>query len=160
MGKVRAGSASNVIAEEAVLEGSIRTTLPTVRRHLRDGLKRVAKAFGELHNAKISVSITDGYPPVINTQLETQIAMQAVRNTVGDKALMAMDHPSMGSEDFSYFLQKMPGCYVRFGARIEEKEYLPLHSPAFDLDEEVLKVGAAFFDEVAREAIRAYNPQA
>ena len=156
IGKVRAGSASNVIAEDAILEGSIRTTLPDVRKHLHNGLKRVAKAFGELHNAEISVSIIEGYPPIINTQLETQIAVRAVRNTVGDNALMAMDHPSMGSEDFSYFLQKIPGCYVRFGARIEEKEYLPLHSPAFDIDEEVLKVGATFFDEVAREAIRTY----
>jgi hippurate hydrolase len=43
---------------------------------------------------------------------------------------------------------------VRFGARIHEREYLPLHSPSFDIDERVLQVGAAFYDEVAREAIR------
>lgn len=51
----------------------------------------------------------------------------------------------------------MPGCYVRFGARHQDQEYIPLHSPAFDIDETVLKVGAAFFDEVAREAIRDYG---
>jgi hippurate hydrolase len=68
-----------------------------------------------------------------------------------------MDHPSMGSEDFSFYLQKMPGCYVRIGARIAEKEYIPLHSPAFDIDEDALKVGAAFFDEVTRLAVREYR---
>jgi hippurate hydrolase len=62
----------------------------------------------------------------------------------------------MGSEDFSYYLQKIPGCYVRFGARRHEHEYIPLHSPEFDLNEEVLKVGAAFFDEVVRETAQDY----
>ena len=61
----------------------------------------------------------------------------------------------MGSEDFSYYLQAIPGCYVRIGARRVEREYVPLHSPQFDIDERALRVGAAFFDEVARRAIEA-----
>jgi metal-dependent amidase/aminoacylase/carboxypeptidase family protein len=63
----------------------------------------------------------------------------------------------MGSEDFSFYLQQLPGCYVRFGARIRENEYIPLHSPAFDIDENVLKIGAAFFNQVAREALTEYR---
>jgi hippurate hydrolase len=58
----------------------------------------------------------------------------------------------MGSEDFSYYLDVCPGCYVRFGARAPDWEPIPLHSPAFDIDEDVLMVGADFFDAVAREA--------
>jgi hippurate hydrolase len=156
IGKIQAGSAPNVIAEEAFLEGSIRTTLPEVREHIHRGLKRMANAMAELHNAEINVEINEGYPPVINTPRETRIAHQAAVNVVGLKGLMAMDHPSMGSEDFSYYLHETPGCYVRFGARIKEQEYIPLHSPAFDIDEEVLKVGAAFFDELVRLAIDEY----
>ncbi len=152
IGTVHAGSAPNVIAEEAILEGSIRSTLPAVRAHLHNGLKRMARALGELHNADVDVGISEGYPPVVNTHRETRIAYRAARNVVGEKGLMAMDHPSMGSEDFSYFLHETPGCYVRFGARTDQQEYIPLHSPAFDIDEQVLKVGAAFFDEVVREA--------
>ncbi len=157
IGTVRAGSAPNVIAEEATLEGTIRSTLPEVRVHLHDGLKRMAKALGDLHNTDIDVSIETGYPPVVNTRRETRIALQAARNVVGEQGLMAMDHPSMGSEDFSYFLHELPGCYVRFGARPHEQEYIPLHSPSFDVDEQVLKVGAAFFDEVIREAARQHR---
>ena len=67
---------------------------------------------------------------------------------------MAIDHPSMGSEDFSYYLQEMPGCYVRFAARLHESETIPLHSPELDINEGVLKVGAALFDEVIRQAAR------
>jgi amidohydrolase len=157
IGKVEAGTAANVIAEEAWLEGSIRTTLPEVRDHIHRGLQRMCRALAELHNAKLELNITEGYPPVVNTPHEAQIAYRAASKVVGDLGLMAMDHPSMGSEDFAYYLQKMPGCYVRFGARIADKEYIPLHSPGFDIDEGVLKVGADFFDAVAREALAAYR---
>lgn len=156
VGKIVAGSAPNVIAEQAILEGSIRTTHAEVRRHIHDGVKRMANAMGELHNANIIVDITEGYPPVINSRLEAKIAHRAARKVVGETGLMAMDHPSMGSEDFSYYLQNIPGCYVRLGARINE-EYIPLHSPAFDINEEVLEVGAEFFDQVVREALNEYK---
>ncbi len=157
IGQVEAGSAPNVIAEKAVLQGSIRTTLPEVRAHIHAGLQRMCTAMGDLHNARVEVEITEGYPPVVNTGPEARIARAAARAVVGEDGLMAMDHPSMGSEDFSYYLEQIPGCYVRFGARRAEQEYIPLHSPAFDIDEGVLKVGAAFFDEVARQALRAYR---
>jgi len=157
IGTVHAGSAPNVIAEQATLQGTIRTTRPEVREHLHDGLRRIAKAMGDLHNAGVDVRTTEGYPPVINTPREAQIAHRAARKVVGEAGLMAMDHPSMGSEDFSYYLHEIPGCYVRFGARIQERQYIPLHSPEFDINEEVLKVGAAFFDEVVREALEEYS---
>lgn len=98
------------------------------------------------------MQISEGYPPVVNTARETRIAYQAAKTVVGEHGLMAMDHPSMGSEDFSYYLQQLPGCYVRFGARSGEQPYIPLHSPAFDIDEGVLEVGAAFFAEVIKQA--------
>ena len=156
IGRVEAGSAPNVIAEHAVLEGTIRTTLPEVRAHLHSGLERMAGSFAELHNARIDVNIEAGYPPVVNTKREAAISYRAARETVGDQGLMTMDHPSMGSEDFSYYLEAMPGCYVRFGARRHEHEYIPLHSPEFDIDEAVMKVGAVYFDTLARIALREY----
>jgi hippurate hydrolase len=155
IGLVQAGSAPNVIAETAVLEGSIRTTLPAVREQLHAGLRRMARALGDLHNAELEVTIKPGYPPVVNTAAEARLAERAARRVVGEAGLMALDHPSMGSEDFAYYLQRIPGCYVRFGARPEGSAYVPLHSPAFDIDEGVLPVGAAFFEAVVREAERA-----
>lgn len=156
VGSVHAGTAPNVIAEEAHLEGSIRTTLPEVRDVLHRGLTRMAKAMGELHNAAVEVDITPGYPPVVNSAREAAIAHRAAETVVGREGLMAMDHPSMGSEDFAFYLERIPGCYVRFGARRRDDEYIPLHSPEFDINEEVLKVGSAYFDEVIREAARTY----
>ncbi len=153
VGKLSAGSAANVIADHADLEGSIRTTWPPERERLHRGLRRMVAALGDVHNAKIELEISEGYPPVVNTREEACIAHRAAQRVVGEAGLVALDYPSMGSEDFSYYLQEMPGCYVRFGARNPELDYTPLHSPAFDIDEGVLRVGTAFFDEVAREAI-------
>ena len=157
VGRVEAGTAANVIADSARLEGTIRTTLPQVREHLHAGIRRMAKALGELHNARLDVDIQKGYPPVVNTRRETQLAYRAAHRLVGDAGLMQLDHPSMGGEDFSYYLEKIPGCYVRFGARPSDRDFVPLHSPAFDVDEAVLRVGAAFFDEVVRVAADEYG---
>jgi amidohydrolase len=160
IGQVRAGSAPNVIAETAVLEGSIRTTLPAVREQLHAGLQRMARALGELHNAALEVTIQPGYPPVVNTAAEARLAERAARRVVGNAGLVSLEHPSMGSEDFAYYLQRIPGCYVRFGARPADGAYVPLHSAAFTINEGVLPVGAAFFAAVVREAERMQAAQA
>ncbi len=156
IGKVEAGSAGNVIAEEATLHGTIRTTNSVVRTHIIEGLQRMAKALGDLHNASIEVEIREGYPPVVNSEREAEIARRAVLKVLGKSGLAVMEQPSMGAEDFSYYLLEVPGCYVRFGACRDGCENIPLHSPSFDFEEEAMKVGAAFFDRVVREAITEY----
>ncbi|NNK92626.1 MAG: amidohydrolase [Acidimicrobiia bacterium] len=156
IGRIEAGTAANVIAETAVLEGSIRSTRADVRELLHDGIRRMAAAFGQLYAADLDVEIQQGYPPVVNTPTEAELAHRAVRAILGEPSLRQLDHPSMGAEDFSYYLQRIPGCYMRFGARPPDSEYIPLHSPAFDIDEAVLRVGAAVFDKIVRMAPEVY----
>ena len=62
--------------------------------------------------------------------------------------------PSLGGEDFSYYLQNIPGCFVRFGAAKEGHEKISSHSPGFDFDEDVLSVGAAYCSELVKHAIK------
>jgi len=152
IGKVRAGSAANVIAEEAELEGSIRTFKPEVRHHIHHGMERMVSAVAELHNAEIEINITEGYPPVINEPMATAVARTAARELVGNDNVVGSEFPSMGSEDFAYYLDHVRGAFVRFGARPPGWEPIPLHSPGFDIDEKVLAVGATFYNRVARLA--------
>lgn len=152
IGKVRAGSAANVIAEEAELEGSIRSSKPEVRKHILHGLERMIGAAAELHNAKIEISFAAGYPPVVNETAATGVARAAAIDLIGDGNVVAAEFPSMGSEDFSFYLEHVRGAFVRFGARQPDWEPIPLHSPAFDIDENVLAIGARFYDRVARLA--------
>jgi hippurate hydrolase len=154
IGRIEAGTASNVIAEDAVLEGTIRTTRPEVREHIHLGLERLCRAASELHRARVSVEIRGGYPPVVNTPQEAEVAAAAAREVVGPEGIVSQEYPSMGSEDFGFLLQRIPGCYVRLGVRGDEDLYIPLHSPQFDIDERVLPVGARYFDAVVRHAIR------
>jgi hippurate hydrolase len=152
IGKVRAGSAANVIADEAILEGSIRTSKPEVRQHIHHGMERMVSAAAELHNARIEIEFVEGYPPVINKPAATAVARTAAREIVGEKNVVTSEYPSMGSEDFAYYLDQVRGAFVRFGARHPDWDPIPLHSPAFDIDEKVLAVGARFYDRVARVA--------
>lgn len=155
IGRVQAGTAANVIAEEAVLEGSIRTTVEATRDRVHKGIRRMAAAAGTLHDATVTVEIDEGYPPVVNTAREASICRRAAERIFGPLDIVPQEHPSLGSEDFAFYLHEVPGCFVRLGARAEGWGYVPLHSPAFTVDEDVLPLGSSFFAEAVREAQRS-----
>ncbi|QJA05566.1 amidohydrolase [Thermosulfurimonas marina] len=150
VGKVRAGTAHNVIAEEALLEGTIRATEAEIRLRLHEGLRRQVEALKGLFRIQGEIEIVEGYPPVVNTPREAEVARRAVLRILGPEGLVRQPHPSLGGEDFSFYLQQVPGCFVRFGAQKKGHEHVPAHSPRFDFDERVLPIGARFLAEVAR----------
>ena len=154
VGRFSGGSAYNVIAEEAILEGTIRATHPEIRAQIIDGLERMVRAMDGLYNATTNLSFHDGLPPVINNPVAARLARKAAKKIVGQEAVVKQRHPSLGGEDFSYFLQKVPGCLVRFGAGLSDLPNIPAHSPYFDFDEGVLPIGAAFLAQVALEALQ------
>ncbi len=153
VGRFQAGTAYNVIAEEAFLEGTIRSTHPEIRKRIQEGLRRIVNGIEEIHRVSGQLEIIEGYPPVINSPRETEIAREAARRVVGEAGLSRMPHPSLGGEDFSFYLKHVPGCFVRFGALKAGREHAPAHSPGFDFDERVLPIGARFYFEVAHLAL-------
>ncbi len=156
VGRFSAGSAHNVIAEEALLEGTIRATHPEIRARIHKGLKRILCGIEHLHRVSGSLEIVEGYPPVVNSPEETSIAREAAERVVGRDGVVRMPHPSLGGEDFSFYLKHVPGCFVRFGAMKKGVEHIPAHSPGFDFDEGVLPIGARFFKEVALIALKRF----
>ena len=152
VGRFDAGSAHNVIASEAVLQGTIRCQEASVRKHLHHSIRRIATAVGQLHDAQIDVKIRLGTPPVSNRPRYAELARTAAANVVGGDHVLEMETANMGGEDFGFYLEKVPGCYVRFGAQVPGKEGYPAHSSRFDFDEQVLGIGAAYFAELARVA--------
>ena len=87
----------------------------------------------------------------------TEIARKAASMVVGPENVVNQRHPSLGGEDFAYYLQKLPGCLVRFGAGQPELANIPAHSPYFDFDEGVLPIGAAYLAQVALQALQEKN---
>jgi amidohydrolase len=150
VGRIQGGTAANVIAEEALLEGTIRTTHAKVREQILAGLKRMVGAMDELYNAHTSIRFIEGLPPVINDARAARLAREAAKAIVGSEGVVKQKHPSLGGEDFAHYLNKVPGCLVRFGAGLPDHADVPAHSPYFNFDENVLPIGAAFLAQVAR----------
>ncbi|MDX1776576.1 MAG: M20 family metallopeptidase [Desulfobulbales bacterium] len=154
VGHFSGGSAYNVIAEEAKLEGTIRATHPKIRAQIIDGMQRMVNAMDGLYHAKTTIRFRDGLPPVINHPRAANIAKDAADKVVGPAGVVKQRHPSLGGEDFAFYLQKVPGCLVRFGAGFPDLPNTPAHSPYFDFDEGVLPIGAAFLAQVAWQALQ------
>lgn len=152
VGLFEAGTAPNVIAGHARLEGTVRAQDSEVREHLIASVKRIAKSIAQLHGAKIQVSIAAGTPPVINSPDMTELAQQAASMAIGAENILSLRTANMGGEDFSYYLEKIPGAYVRFGGQIPGRESYPAHSSKFDFDERALAVGALYYHAVAKIA--------
>jgi len=152
IGRFDAGTASNVIAGHATLKGSIRAQEPEVRQHLHDSIKRIAESVGQLHDAEVKVEIIKGVPPVINSHEMTVLAREAAITAVGNANVGQLANANMGGEDFSHYLDHVPGCYVRFGGQIPGNEGFPAHSSRFDFDESALTTGAAYYATIAELA--------
>lgn len=152
VGRFDAGTAANVIAGQACLEGSIRAQDPEVRESLQKSIRRIAAAIGQLHGARIDVEILEGTPPLINAAAGAAIARRAAIAAVGEDNVVKLKTANMGGEDFSFYLQHVEGCYVRFGTTVPGRDAFPAHSSRFDFDERALAVGARYYYEVAKAA--------
>jgi hippurate hydrolase len=152
VGAVHAGRASNVIPESAELTGTIRATTPASRALLVSELERMAHAVAATHRLTAKVEVTDGTPPVINSADGAAWAAQAVRDVLGERGLVPLGTTNMGGEDFAFYLEKIPGCFLRIGAREPGGEHRAAHTPRFYPAEEALFIGAAVLAQCARAA--------
>lgn len=152
VGLFQAGTAPNVIAGTAKLEGTVRAQHPQVRKQLNDSIRRIAESIAQLHGAKIRVEIREGTPPLVNARKMAELARAAAVDTVGEENVMPLRTANMGAEDFSYYLEKIPGAYIRFGSQVPGREGFPAHSSRFDFDEQALAVGAAYYRLLAVRA--------
>ncbi len=100
----------------------------------------------------MDVEIREGTPALDNLPVITGIARQAAREIVGREQVVPLRNANMGGEDFAHFLAEVPGCYIRFGARVSGRESFPAHSSRFDFDEKAMAAGAAWFHRVAHLA--------
>lgn len=158
VGAVHAGQAANVIPETATLSGTVRATTPESRALLLGELERIALAVAATHLLRAEVRLTEGTPPVVNSAEAAAWAAAAVREVLGDRALVPLGTTNMGGEDFAFYLERIPGCFLRIGARESGGERIAAHSPRFQPAEEALFVGAAVLARCARVATQAAGP--
>ena len=90
-------------------------TTRRTRRHLTQAIVRIAESIGQLHGARVHVTISPGAPPVINTPAMAELAREAAYAVVGPQRVVNLRTANMGGEDFAHYLDHVSGCYVRFG---------------------------------------------
>ena len=152
VGQISAGNAPNVIPDRASLKGTIRAVDPQSRRLMHEELARLATSIADAHGVKASVTLPEGTPPLVNPERETAQARTAVARVLGERALVPLGFLNLAGEDFSYYLERVPGCFLRIGAREKGGSPIPAHSPRFYPAEESIAVGAAVLAECARVA--------
>ncbi len=156
VGSIHSGTASNVIPERALLTGTLRATTARTRALLRAEVQRLAASVAASHRLTASVTLPEGTPPVVNDAEAAAIARAAAASLVGERNVVPFGLTNMGGEDFAFYQQRFPGCFIRVGAREPGGERTPAHSPRFTVAEGAIFVGAAVLAECARSASRVF----
>jgi carboxypeptidase Ss1 len=151
VGSVHGGTKENIIPDQAVLEGTIRTLDETTRMRAKAKVQKVAQGVARAFGAKAIVEFEkDAYPVTVNDENVTDQAMKIVKKIPGARTKIV--HPILGGEDFSRFLHNAPGTFYFLGTRNPTKGCVyPNHSSRFKVDEDVLKYGAASLALLAME---------
>ncbi len=155
IGSMHAGIASNVIPETATLTGTLRAMDAPTRSRLVSELTRISTDVSAALGVRAVVDVEHGTPPIVNPVRESAWARQAAISVLGPAAVVPFGITNMGGEDFAFYLERIPGCFLRFGARQPDEEPIAAHSPRFDVAEGTILVGAAVLAECARVASRA-----
>ena len=148
VGQFHAGTAPNIIANVATMEGTLRAQHPTAQTKLQDGVRRLAEGIAAAHGVKVDIKIVEGTPPIFNEGVPLKIAQFAAEGVVGEAQVRPMSSGNMGGEDFGFYVEQVPGCFIRYGAKPPGESY-PAHSSRFWWDEAALAHGANWMRAVA-----------
>ena len=141
IGSLHAGHASNVIPETARLEMSVRSFDAGVRKILEDRIRTLVENHAAGYGARAEIDYVPGYPVLVNHDRETAFACEVAKELLGEENVVENLPPISGSEDFAYFLQQKPGCFLRLG----NGDSAALHNPAYNFNDESLTFGAAYW---------------
>ncbi|WP_026355004.1 M20 aminoacylase family protein [Massilia niastensis] len=158
--QIHAGSATNIIPDEAVLVGTVRTfttgVLDLIERRMNEMASGIAAGFG----ASIEFDFKRNYPPLVNHPEQTAFAVEAMRAVVGAERVDANVEPTMGAEDFAFMLQAKPGCYVFIGngegahrAGGHGLGPCQLHNASYDFNDNLLPIGASYWVRLAEMSL-------
>ena len=146
VGKFHAGTATNVIPDDAVIEGTVRTLNEAAKSKAKECLDRRFAGVAASNGCTVDFTWFDGYPATINDAKMAELVGDIARNVLGESSFLPATRPSMGGEDFAYYLQKVPGCFFLIGTCPSYRnEYPPLHSDLYDFTDQSIEVAMQMF---------------
>ncbi|MBI0035107.1 amidohydrolase [Gilliamella sp. B14448G11] len=147
--QIHSGDTWNVIPQQAVIRGTVRTFDAKIQDMAESRIKQIATGIASTFEAKAEVDYQRRYPATINYAKQADIAIKAAKNVVGEASVIIDPNPSMGAEDFAFMLKKIPGAYVWLGAG----QGANLHNPAYNFNDEVLTTGVEYFIEIVNQEL-------
>ena len=146
--QIHTGDAFNVIPNDAVINGTVRTFDKEIQAMIVERMEEMAQQIAGAYGCEAVLDYGYGYPPTVNHADQTAFAAKVAGDVVGPDAVDADKAPSMGAEDFAYMLEERPGAYVFLG----QGPSAGLHHPEYDFNDEISPIGASFFVRLVETA--------
>jgi hippurate hydrolase len=151
--QIHAGDAFNVIPSEAVIKGTVRTYTTAVLDTIEEAMRRIATTLPQVYGGSGELDFVRAYPPLVNHEKETEFAASVAEQVFGKDSVDRTIPQFMGAEDFSFFLEAKPGCYLFLGNgegghrgyHYEGMGPCNLHNSNYDFNDELLTVGATYW---------------
>ena len=150
--QIHGGEAFNIIPDDAVLRGTIRTFKPEVQTLVEQAIERLCSGIANAFGAQIDAHFDLRYPPTVNSAAETAICRQTAEALLGEDKVRKDELPSMGAEDFAFMLREKPGCYVWLGNG-PGTGGCSLHNPHYDFNDDVLIYGISYWVRLVETAL-------
>ncbi len=142
LGTIEGGHAHNIIADQVKIRGALRTTDPQTRKLFHDRIRTVVEETCRACGGRGELIVTPGYDALVNDDRIVDVVREAAARRLGAENIHLKSAPSLGVEDFSFFLNHAPGAFYHLGCGCKEKGITaPLHNPGFDIDERALALG-------------------
>jgi len=158
--QIHAGSATNIIPDDAVMIGTVRTFTMPVLDMLERRMQEMAAGIAAGFNATVEFTFKRNYPPLVNHAGQTAVAVEAMRAVVGAGQVNTDVEPTMGAEDFAFMLQARPGCYVFLGNGEGDHRAAghglgpcQLHNASYDFNDQLLPIGASYWIKLAEMSL-------
>ena len=158
--QIHSGSATNVIPDEAQLVGTVRTFTTEVLDLIEQRMKVLAENIGTAFEAEVDFEFKRNYPPLVNHAKETAFAVEVAKSLVGADKVDDKVEPTMGAEDFAFFLQEKPGCYLFIGNGEGDHRDgghglgpCVLHNASYDFNDNLLPIGASYWVKLIETAL-------
>jgi hippurate hydrolase len=158
--QIHAGSATNIIPDEAVMIGTVRTFMMPVLDLIAQRMQDMAAGIAAGFNATVDFTFKRNYPPLVNHAAQTAVAVEAMRAVVGADQVNTDVEPTMGAEDFAFMLQAKPGCYVFLGNGEGDHRAAghglgpcQLHNASYDFNDQLLPIGASYWIRLAEMSL-------
>ncbi len=158
LGEIKGGTAQNIIPNLVELTGTVRTLNHKTRKEMPETINRIVKGVAQSMRGDAEVDYTFQTAPVISNPDMVELVAKSVKDTIGEDKLIYLKNPSMGTEDFGFYLEKIPGVFFRLGTcNTDFEEELPLHNSKLVFDEKAIGVGVTVMCNAVYEYLLMSN---